>query len=218
LIVVAKNGNDLDKARVVFVETVHHNTFSPYVATEPMTKGFGAFKTADQRVLLYVEPKGHGIEAYLGDDKQTRGKDFLVYSFSGNAEDPEQKKDAAAGYDLIPIAATLWQKAQGKAVENPGKTYGNSHDYSQISIIVIQPNGRAATQKIKVGKIGSAFLGDTGGSNMAKPPWAWFDKNRRNDPLGLWFFDPATIIKRDFRLTEFSTTYLRTPFWGQRSN
>lgn len=217
LIVVAKDGKDLDKARVVFIETFHHNTFSPYVAAEPVTKGFGVFNTTDQRVLLYVEPKGHGIEAYLGDDKQTREKNFVVYSFSGKAEDPEQKQDAAAGYDLLPIAATLWQKAQSKGIENPGKTYGNSHDYAQISISVIQPNGRAATQKIKVGKIGSAFLGDTGGSNMAKPPWAWFDKNRRNDPLGLWFFDPATIIKRDFHLSEFSTAYLRQPFWAERA-
>jgi hypothetical protein len=217
LVVVEKNGKGLDKARVIFVETVHHNTFSPYVAAEPVTKGFGVFKTTDQRVLLYVEPKGHGIEAYLGDDKQTRGKDFLVYTFSGKAEDPEQKQDSTAGYDLISIAATLWQKAHVKAIENPGNTYGDFHDYAQISLNMIQPNGRAATQKIKVGKIGAAFLGDTGGSNMAKPPWAWFDKNRRNDPLGLWFFDPATIIKRDFGLNEFSTAYARLPFWAKRT-
>ncbi len=34
---------------------------------------------------------------------------------------------------------------------------------------------------------------------MARPPWSWFDKNSRDQSLGLWFFDPATIIKRDFQ-------------------
>ena len=69
-------------------------------------------------------------------------------------------------------------------------------------------------QKIKVGEIGATFLGDSGGMNMARPPWAWFDKGHRNDPPGLWFFDPARIIKRDFKLAEsFSTAYVRLPFW-----
>ncbi len=215
LIVVAKNGQDVDKARVIFVETLHHNDFSRFVATEPAPQGHAVFKTNGQRVLLYVEPKGHGIEAYVADDKQTAKKDFLVYSYSGKAEDPEQKRDAAAGYDLLPIATTLWPRAQANSVGKTGTTYANSHDYAQISISVIQLKGRPATRKIKVGKIGSAFLGDTGGVNMAKPPWAWFDKNRRNDPLGLWFFDPATTIKRDFRLAGFSTTYTRLPFWAR---
>jgi hypothetical protein len=51
--------------------------------------------------------------------------------------------------------------------------------------------------------------------NMARPPWSWFDKSHRGDPLGSWFFDPARIIKRDFNLDEsFSTAYLHLPFWA----
>jgi hypothetical protein len=50
---------------------------------------------------------------------------------------------------------------------------------------------------------------------MARPPWAWFDKNHRTDPLGLWFFDQARIIKRDFKLGKsFSTAYVHLPFWA----
>jgi hypothetical protein len=79
----------------------------------------------------------------------------------------------------------------------------------------MQKTGKLSLQAIKVGAIGSTFVGDSGGLNMAHPPWAWYDRNHRSDPLGLWFFDPARVVKRDFKLDDsFSTTYLRLPFWA----
>ncbi len=96
-----------------------------------------------------------------------------------------------------------------------GTTYATFQDYAQISIDVVQPNGSVVVQKIKVGEIGSAFAGDSGGKNLARPPWAWSGKRHRDDQLGLWFFDPARIIKRDFKLDDsFSTAYVRLPFWA----
>ena len=213
LIVIAKNENNPERARVEFVETFHHNDFSPFLAGEPTPKGPGSFRTEEQRVLLYVEPKGHGIEAYWGDEKQTAKKDFLIYRFTGKAEDPDKQNDGSVGYDLLPIQ-TLWQKAQIRSTEKSA-TFATSHDYAQISINLVQSKGRIVVQKIKVGEIGSAFVGNKGGINMARPPWAWFDKNHRSDPLGLWFFDPAKVIKRDFKLDDsFSTAYLHLPFWA----
>src|SRR6185295_14035539 len=105
-------------ARVVFVETLHHNDFSTYLAGEA-PNGFGFFKTDGQRVLLYVEPKGHGIEAYSGDEKQMGGKEFMIYKFSGKADDPDKQKDGAVGYELLPIQTTLWPRAK-----TPGKDKG----------------------------------------------------------------------------------------------
>ena len=94
-------------------------------------------------------------------------------------------------------------------------TYGAAYDYGKLTINILQPNGQAAGIRVNVGKAGSAFRGNVGGRNMAKPPWAWTDGNNRNEPLGLWFFDPARIITRDFKLDEsFSTTYVRFPFWA----
>ncbi|MGH9928449.1 MAG: hypothetical protein ACREA9_04370, partial [Pyrinomonadaceae bacterium] len=207
LVVVAKNGADPKRARTVFVETLHHDDFSPYLSGESAPKGFGTFKTDEQRVLLYVEPKGHGIEAYSGDEKQTAKKEFLLYKFAGKAEDPEKQKDGSVGYELLPIETTLWPKAQIRKGTS-GTTYATSHDYAEISISVLQAKGGVAVKKIKVGQVGATFAGDSGGLNMARPPWAWFDKGHRSDPLGLWFFDPAGIIKRDFKLGEsFSTVY-----------
>jgi hypothetical protein len=213
LVVVAKNGKSPEIARVVFVETLHHNDFSPYLAGE-VPKGFGVFKTDEQRVLLYVEPKGHGIEAYSGDEKQMGGKEFVIYKFSGKADDPDKQKDGSVGYELLPMQTTLWPRAK-TPTKDKGATYATIHDFGQISINLAQPNGKVTARKIKLGAIGATFTGDSGGMNMARPPWAWFDKSRRADPLGLWFFDPARIIKSDFKLDDsFSIAYVRLPFWA----
>lgn len=212
LIVVAKKGKNPD--RVVFVEAFHHDDFAPYVTGEPAPQGFGSFKTDEQHVLLYVEPKGHGIDAYSGDEKQTAKKEFLIYKFAGKAEDPDKQTEGSMGYELLPIQTTLWPRAKIRSA-GKGATYATAHDYAELSLSVAQANGRASVKKIKVGRIGQTFAGDSGGLNMARPPWAWFDKRRRNDPLGLWFFDPARIIKRDFQLDDsFSTTYSYLPFWA----
>ena len=213
LIVVAKKGKNPD--RVVFVEAFHHDDFAPYVAGESAPKGFGLFKADEQHVLLYVEPKGHGIDAYSGDEKQTAKKEFLIYKFAGRAEDPDKQTDGFVGYELLPIQTTLWPRAKVRT-ESKSTTYATSHDYSEISVSVVQKNGRVAVKKFRLGEIGETFAGDSGGLNMARPPWAWFDKARRSDPLGLWFFDPARIIKRDFKLGEsFSTVYSQLPFWAK---
>lgn len=215
LIVVAKNGNDLDRARVVFVETLRHSHFSRYLPGETAPKGFGLFRLDGAHALMYVEPKGHGVETYSGAEKQTAKKEFLIYKFTGRAEDPELQQDGSVGYDLLPIQTTLWARAEKGLAGGANITYGNTQDYGQITINVVQPNGRVAARKITVGKIGSAFLGNTGSLNMARPPWGWLDNDAREQPLGLWFFDPATIIKRDFQTDDsFSTAYVRLPFWA----
>lgn len=217
LVIVVKNGKDVKRARPVFVETFHHSDFSPYVAGESAPKGFGIFRTDERRVLLYVEPKGHGIEAYSGDEKQTAKKEFVIYRFAGKAEDPDKRRNGSVGYELLPIQTTLWPRARMRKDEQ-NTTYAIANDYGEISISLLQPNGSAEKKKIEVGEIGVAFAGDSGGLNMARPPWAWFDKSRRGDPMGLWFFDPAGIVKRDFNLDDsFSTAYVRLPFWAIQS-
>jgi hypothetical protein len=223
LIVVLKDGTDLERAQTVFVETLHHNNFSRYVTAERGASGFGRVELQDQRPLLYIEPKGHGIEAFTRSDKQVGKKEFLLYKYSGQAEDPAVEnlsglicKDPVrvpcptVGYDLVPIRDTLWAHAENA----PNHTYAKTCDYQQISITMQQPNDRVTERKIDVGKVGCAFVGLVGGRDMARPPWAWFDKDERSRPLGHWFFDPAGTVKRDFGLDDkFSTTYLRLSVW-----
>jgi hypothetical protein len=213
LIVIAKDGNDLESAHVAYVETLHHNTFSKYVPLESSARGFEAIRLEGARALLYVEPKGHGIEAYTASEKQVANKVQLVYKYAARAEDPEKENNSAIGYDLLPIQTTLWAHSRGRV----NTTYGETYDYGRITISLVQPRGRVAERKVNVGEVGRSFLGNVGGHNMARPPWAWFDRNDRNQPPGLWFFDPASIIKRDFHLDEsFSCAYVRPPFWAVR--
>jgi hypothetical protein len=221
LVVVKKNGDDIAESQVVFVETLQHNIFARYQTGDP-TPGFSTIKLEGARPLLYIEPKGHGIEAFVGDQKQTWRKDFLRYVSGGRADDPSKTDSVcrnldttscskAVSYELLSLE-TLWTKAKGEA----DSMYGVVFDYGEVTITA-ELNGNPSTEKkIKVGKRGCAFLGKVGGENMARPPWGWFERDKREQPLGQWFFDPATIIKRDFDLdAEFSTAYVRLPFWAR---
>jgi hypothetical protein len=221
LVVVAKQGSDISRGRIAFVETLHHNNFSRYLPLMEVPKGFSTVKLDGQRPLLYIEPKGHGIEAYTGDQKQTGTKDFVIYRATERAEDPTGKDDVvchhpdlsecsrSVGYGLVPLQ-TLWNKAR----DGVNATFGTVCDFKDVVIDLSRGKG-SLKKKIKAGKLGCAFLGRVGGQNMARPPWAWFDKDERERQLGLWFFDPARVVKLDFGLgREFSTAYLRLPFWA----
>jgi len=208
LVVVEKNKTAAEAPRVIFLQTLAHNTFSSYAS--------GQFGVDVERPRLYIEPRGHGIEGDIRDGEQSAQKKFLIYRFTGKAEDPETTKSQSIGYELLPIQTTLWPKAVG-LTQKKNPTYGSSHDYAEVSIKIASGKGGDSVRKVKLGGLGSAFLGTAGGENMARPPWGWFDSKRQAEPLGLWFFDPATIIKRDFDLGEsFSTTYIRVPFWATK--
>ncbi|MGA9998194.1 MAG: hypothetical protein WBP93_22465 [Pyrinomonadaceae bacterium] len=213
LVVVAKEGSDLQKAHVVFVETIAHNRFLKY-ATEGSSESSSTAESEKlsidgQRVRLYIEPKGHGIRAYQEDEKDSSRKEILIYAFNGRADDPEKEHEGRVNYDLLPLSTTLWPRAR----RGTNETYGEEHNYGKATISFVQKNGRTVERQVNLGVNGSAFLGSEGGHNMARPPWGWFDDREREQPLGEWFFDPAKTIKRHFQLGEnFSVAYLRQSF------
>ena len=215
LVVAAKNGVGLETARVEYVQTLSHNRFLPYVRAGS-AQNAATFTADGANLVLYIEPRGHGIQAHVLDEAIAKVNDTLIYRFTGKAEDPEIKKESSVGYDLLPIQTTLWPLARSH-VKKKGLKYGSVHTYAPVNISVESAAGRVQTKTINIGRLGSAFLGAVGGRNMARPPWGWFDMNRREDPLGLWFFDPARVIKRDFDLGEsFSTVYTKLPFWAAK--
>lgn len=212
LVVVDKRGPSPGDDAVAFVQTLHHNNFSAYLPATAENSGFKTFMTEDQNVLLYIEPKGHGIQAYSAADEQ-KASDILIYEFGGRAGDAAKTKGNQVEYELVPIQTTLWARARSA---KPNGTFGVVKDFGTISIDVIE-SGKPVTKKITLGSLASAFEGNMGGRNMARPPWAWFDNNRRDEQLGLWFFDPAKIVKRDFKLPDsFSTAYTKLPFWATK--
>ena len=213
LVVAAKNGKDLANARVDYLQTLSHNRFLPY-SRAGSAEGSTSFIAEGNNVVLYIEPRGHGIQAHVVDGATADTRNTLIYRFTGKAEDPEVKRESPVGYDLLPIQTTLWPLARAH-VKKKGQKYGAIHAYQPVKISLENAAGRVHPRTINIGSLGSAFLGTVGGRNMARPPWGWFDINRREDPLGLWFFDPAHVIKRDFGLGgSFSTVYTKLPFWA----
>ncbi|HEX8069597.1 MAG TPA: hypothetical protein VF546_06580 [Pyrinomonadaceae bacterium] len=229
LVVVAKQGGDIERARVVYVETLAHNRFLKYTAaTEDSANAASAKleggpdddrKNADdgknvvtldgERPRLYVEPKGHGIAAYRDDKQRPRGS-VLRYEYGGRAAVPAPGAETVS-YDLVPLLTTLWPRAQ----QGVGETYGLVTDYGQVSVSVVGSKGRTQAHALNLGALGSAFLGAVGGHNMARPPWGWFDNKERSAAPGSWFFDPAATVKRHFKLgADFGVAYVRQPFLG----
>jgi hypothetical protein len=215
LVVVLKAGAEDERARVVYLETLAHNHFLRYTTDAPREGG----SNQDDDVVglegahpkLYVEPKGHGIHAYVGGEKQSPRNGLLTYSFKGQADDPENTRADEVGYELIPLYDTLWPLAR----KGVNATFGAVARYTTLNISLSQTQGALLKRKINLGTLGTAFLGNVGAPNAARPPWGWFDRSESAQPLGGWFFDPAATIKRHFNLgAEFSIVYLHAPFLG----
>ncbi len=211
LLVVEKRGADPALGAVVFVKTLAHNQFHRYVPESAPREGFGRVPIVGRRVKLYIEPKGHGIYAYAGEENQLKSavKGFRLYTFTGQAElQPDENTDRVVGYDLAPIAGTLW----ALALRGISPTYGETQGYGLVLIDVVTESG-IEERAVRLEGIGSAFRGEVGGKNLARPPWAWFDGRNRAAPLGQWYFDPACTIRDHFGLgAEFSTAYLAIEF------
>ncbi|MGI9104886.1 MAG: hypothetical protein ACR2G4_01410 [Pyrinomonadaceae bacterium] len=209
LVVVAKNGTDPRRAKVELIETLSHDRFLKYVTEESLVTGFERVAVKSNKPQLYIEPKGHGISAYAAGKQQLPGGGLMVYQFAGVAGNPEEAKDDQIGYDLIPLFTTLWPRA----MKGINQTYGAARNYKFLGVGVRRA-GRVQKRKINL-TVGSAFLGRVGASNMARPPWGWFDRDERESLHGEWFFEPAKTVKRHFNLAnDFSLEYMYAPFLG----
>ena len=219
---VMAHENDLEGALVVadksgrltLVETLSHNAYLKYVPP-------GREITGDPLLLdgvrprLFIEPKGHGIEAWRDDALQRKQAErgFVVYSFTGTAEDPERTTGKQTiGYDLVPTLDTFWARARA----GKNETHGEQHDYGIVTVRFSAGSDKDEERHLKLGVRGSALNGVVGASNMSRPPWGWFDGQDRSRPLGEWFLQPAETIRRRWNFPEsFSTTYTYHPFFGR---
>jgi hypothetical protein len=218
LVVAEKRGEDPAQARVIYVETMAHNNFFRYCPREGRAGICEAIETKGQRPLIFVEPKGHGASRYDGSRQQLKNSinGMMIYSYTGSAGDPDQVdrsdrgKEKSIGYDLISIYDTLWMHAK----QGVNETYGEAFNYQTRSFLKFQSNGPAEKIEKDFGSLGSAFRGEVGFKNKARPPWAWYEESERERPRGEWFFDPASVIARHFGLgQEFSRAYIYTPFF-----
>lgn len=220
LVVALKDGSDPRFTQVVRVETLAHNEFLKYTPTGVGPRGVERATVRGQSVELFIEPKGHGMEAYVGDDAQLRSAEqgFVIYRYTGRAEELGlgriplgDTKRESVGYDLVSLYHTLWARAH----RGTGDTFGDEFAYAPLSVSERQRSGDDEVREVDPGTLGASFRGGVGGRNMARPPWGWFDSRERDRPLGEWFLDPAGIIARHFTPDEpFSRVYVHHPYLG----
>ena len=212
LVVAAKARSDLEGVRVVYVETLAHNQFLKYEVTRSVFEPFGGLdsvRVEDEHPVLYIEPKGHGIDAYRGGTQLEDVEGFITYRYGGEVQVATATGgEQGVGYDLISLADTLWPMAQ----QGENATYGGAFDYRAYSVNVVDQAGNVSPREVYVGWVGSSLRGAVGGRNMARPPWGWFDRDERDRRQGEWFLAPAETVKRHFDLDEtFSTVYVHHP-------
>ncbi len=211
LVVAEKRGNELSKAVVQYVETMAHNRYLKLHPAHVNTNIGALVQMEDQHPLLFAEPKGHGMSQYSGSREQLKNsrQGTLVYSYAGQAENPETVRGKAVGYELIPLYETLWEKAQ--AGEND--TFGEATDYENVTVLMQQLGSDPISIERSVGQLGSAFRGTVGFKNKARPPWGWYDDTEKDRPRGEWFFHPAAVIARHFNLEHsFALAYTYHPY------
>jgi len=220
LVVAEKRGRDLQAARVVRVETLAHNEFLRYMPSGVAPRGVERVTLRGQSAELFIEPKGHGIEAYRGDVSQLDAAEngFVIYRYGGRAGEPAIRNVATAagrrqvvGYELVSLYDTLWARAQTGAND----TFGDEYAFAPFVVRVRQASGDDASLEVEPGVLGVSLRGVVGGQHMARPPWGWFDSRERERPLGGWFLDPAGTISRHFSPDEpFSLVYVHHPYLG----
>ncbi|HYP12669.1 MAG TPA: hypothetical protein VEQ63_01990, partial [Bryobacteraceae bacterium] len=210
LIVAEKKGSDYKSARLFLVETLAHNNYRKY-APEGGALSAETLLTDGVRPRLFIESRGHGIEAWRDDGHQHKQapNGFLIYSFSGTSDQPGSANRRSVGYDLLPTL-TMWRRASS----GKNETFGEEHDFGIVTLRVATGSDEL-DRHIKLGVRGSALNGAVGAVNMSRPPWGWFDGLDRARAPGEWFLSPAETIRRRWDLPEsFSTTYLHHPFLG----
>ena len=222
LVVVEKASGLFGSTRVTHVETLAHNQFLQYGVERRLfgRRGDDAIRVEDEHPVLFIEPKGHGIEAFHGGDQLADSEGVVVYRYTGEAEEPNGVVAAGAsesvGYDLISMAETLWPFASDVSSD----LYAGAFDYRTWTLQVSAYGDRTELREhtVTVGEIGSSFRGAVGGRNMARPPWGWYDQDEQGAEgrrQGEWFLTPAETIKRHFDLGDaFSTTYVHHPVLG----
>lgn len=212
MVVVEKSAGLFGSTRVAYVETLAHNQFLQYqVDRRLFGRDDDGVQVEDDHPVLYIEPKGHGIEAYHGGDQLDDVNGFITYRYAGSAEESAGVGNENVGYDLVSMAETLWpftrQRHQG--------IYGGAFDYRIWTVQTTDWDGTVNSHEVPVGEVGSVLRGSVGGPNMARPPWGWYDQDEQSQRQGGWFLTPAETVKWHFGLgDEFSTTYEHYPVLG----
>lgn len=199
LVVVARTEGAAIEGRTVLVESFSHHRFRTY-SVPGRERAFQCtgrvVEVVDERPVLFIESRGHGVRARLKPGRQQR---LVHYRYAGRAEAPQENLAQPVGYELLPLHETLWQHA--RETGRPERTFAKFRLYDQIELADVF--GDSAV------RVGTALGGRKRGRNRAVAPWGW----KNNGIRGQWFFDPArNIAERHHPQNAFDTVYLLNRF------
>lgn len=187
--------------RLLAMETLAHNKVYSYRA-HPGVRG--NFHDLDGEVelvggshpVVFIHSGGHGVYGSGGHSRYDLERDRfhagtgVTYVYKGVAERPRHPADRQVGYDLLPIYQHWWVRAHAGPA---AKSFSGYFRYEPFG-------GRP---QAAVDRLAGAFLGLAHGRNMAKPFWAWHDKETREKGVlakGQWALDPAYAVSRNLTL------------------
>lgn len=172
-----------------------------------------------KKVTVFIEWGGHGVYAWdplreskIREEKATRlytenqimsvvpdkySKEWLIYQFSGHADDPKGAAQGTFGYDLLPIHEELWDRRNEISQRH---TFAKLYDF--------------VGSRFKVIGVPAAFAGERWGTGRARPPWAWTDSYYSAEHRGEWFLDPALYLTKKVKRYKktISLDYVYNPY------
>lgn len=91
LVIVEKRGERLEDAQVIALETLAHNKYLKYQPEPRVGSGIKPFRLEGQRPLVFIESKGHGMEAYWNQAEELAAR-------AAEAAAPQEPKEPANGF------------------------------------------------------------------------------------------------------------------------
>jgi hypothetical protein len=223
--IIEKNEKDW-QGKVVAVQTLAHDriyTHEGIGGIRPVESDELRAPASDQgavkKVSLFIEWGGHGVYAWdpgnkskLKEDKNTYlnsyeqimsiavedySKDWLVYHYGGQADDPKGASSGIYSYELVPMYEELWDRRGQIGQEH---VFAKTYDFKGTRFELLD--------------VPAAFAGQKWGSGRARPPWAWMNIFSKDDNRGEWFLDPAFYASKKLKRysKEISLEYVHNPY------
>lgn len=199
VLTIAKDGSPYGRLQVM--ETLAHNNVYSFTADGRIRPGAHTIDGTiefdrESHPIVFIESGGHGIYGTRSSharydasgDRFTAGTG-VTYIYKGIAERPRHPNDRLVGYDLLPIYAEWWSKANRES----GWTARTFDAYFRYQPLGGRPG-------VPYAEIGGAFFGRKMGVNMAKPFWGWHDNRTQKRGIlavGQWGLDPAYAVTRN---------------------
>ncbi|HEX4926182.1 MAG TPA: hypothetical protein VFV50_18960 [Bdellovibrionales bacterium] len=224
MLTIEKSKSDW-QGRVVAIQTLAHDRIYTHEGIggirpiEETDVRAPAAQAASKKTAIFIEWGGHGIYAWdpaeqkkLDTDKPTylytheqlmqlaaekHAKDWLVYEFGPEAQDPNGADHGIYSYELLPIHDELWSRRE---------MVGKGHVFTKLFDF--------KGERFSIADVPEAFAGEKYGNGRARPPWAWKDMFSGSDNRGEWFLDPAVYVAKKLKkyAKDISLDYIHNPY------